>query len=117
MGKTRYNRIVKLPPDFNIKNIPTHVPRPTESDYEIGYIERYFTQKLNDQNSYVYEISRKVFTQLQNNTLYKVVSLDWVINGEVDKVKEYNRKSLVYASKDIKHISLYLPNLLQFFKK
>jgi hypothetical protein len=111
-----YNSLVNNTSDFNRNEITVSIPSPTEKDYRRGYITRYFIQRANDQKSVIYEVNSTTFSNLKENPFYKVASLDWVISGDGDKVKELNRKSITYASKDIKYLSLYLPNLLQFWK-
>lgn len=113
----RYNKILEDDTtDFRIRKIRTTVPSPTETDYKIGYIQRYFIQKRNDEGSYVYEVTKQYFSQI-DNPFFKGVTLKWKISGSREEVREMNRKSVGYASKDIKSISLYLPNYLQFHKE
>lgn len=114
----RYNTIFENDTnDFNISRIQTTVPSPSETDYKIGYIQRYFIQKRNDEGSYIYEVSKQYFGDILDNPFFKGVTLKWKILGNREEVREMNRKSVSYASKDIKNISLYLPNYLQFHKE
>jgi hypothetical protein len=112
-----YNSIINNSSEFNIGVESISIPKPTERDYSRGYIVRYFVQKANDEKSTIFEVDEGGFANLRTTPFYKTTSLDWVISGEGDGVKEANRKSILFASKDIKYISLYLPNLLQFWKK
>ena len=115
---SRYNEISdNNNSDFNIKRISTSVPSPTENEYKIGYIQRYFIQKRNDENSYVYEVTRQYYNFVLNNPFFSGVILKWKISGNREEVRIMNQKSVRYASKDIKNISLYLPNYLQFHKE
>lgn len=113
----RFNSLIQNLNDFENIRIKTIIPKPTDGDYKVGYITRYFTQKVNDNSSYIYEISENQFTKLSNNPLYKVVELDWKISGDREEVREMNRKSIRFASVDMKNIGLYLPNHLQFHKE
>ena len=117
MSLDRYNKIVKLPKDFNQIKIVPYIPSPVDVDYKRGYIVRYFVQKSNDTNSVIYEIRKKSTSKLSQNSFYKIVSLDWRIMGNPDDVKKSNSASLRIASQTIPKIQLYLPNLLQFHKK
>ncbi len=116
MDLDRYNKILKDKKDFSEINIITSIPTPNDNDYRRGYIVRYFVQKVNDENSYVYEVSSKSHSALLNNPLYNIVSLDWRLIGNSDQIKESNSKSVKLASQRMKAISLYLPNYLQFAK-
>ena len=114
----RYNRILENDiNDFKIGRIKTDVPLPTETDYKIGYIQRYFIQKRNDEESYIYEVTKQYFSDILDNPFFKGVTLKWKILGNREEVKEMNRKSVSYASKDMKTLPLYLPNHLQFHKE
>lgn len=116
MGIGRYNRIVKNIDSF-FYSIRTFIPSPTESDYKRGYITRYFVQKANDPNSYIYEVSKDFYKTILTNSLLSKTSLDWRIKGEISEVKKSNSESIRYASKKIPKLSMYLPNLIQFRKK
>lgn len=114
----RYNRIIDNEiDDFFVGKLRTNVPVPTENDYRIGYIQRYFIQKINDEGSYIYEVTKDYFSDILTNPFFKGVTLKWKISGNRDEVKEMNRKSVSYASKNMKKLSLYLPNYLQFHKE
>ena len=113
----RYNNILENDTkDFRIGKLRTTVPSPTETDYKIGYIQRYFIQKINDEGSYIYEVTKHYFNSI-DNPFFKGVTLKWKISGDREEVRIMNQKSISYASKDIKNILLYLPNYLQFHKE
>jgi hypothetical protein len=114
----RYNKILdEDTSDFNGINIVTKIPSPTNDDYRIGYIQRYFIQKRADESAYIYEVEQYYYTEILYNPFFKGVSLKWKISGDREEVKEMNRKSVSYASKDMKTLKLYLPNYLQFHKE
>jgi len=108
--------------------IQTHIINPTESDYKRGFITRYFTQKVIDSNSPIFEINEKVFSRVQNNQMYVSVSLKWRITGPKEtiyredgqlldvSVSESNRRAILLHYDKIPNLKLYLPNLLQFYK-
>ena len=116
-----------------ISTIPTqtitaYVPNPTPDDYNRGYITRYFTQKVTDINSPIFEINSNTFTNLQNKPMYVSVSLKWRIKGPKEtqyredgqlldvSVSESNRRAILLHYDSIPSLKLYLPNLLQFYK-
>ena len=117
MNLDRYNQIAKVDSDYNAGYPKAHLPSPAEYDYKNGYITRYFAQKSNDSTSPIVEINYKNYTFYATNPFYMVVSLDWVIVGNEAEVKEKNKKSILYASKKMKAIPLYLQNPIQFLKK
>ena len=115
---SRYNRIVDNDiSDFNILKIRTSVPSPTENDYKIGYIQRYFIQKRSDEAAYIYEVTKQYYTDILINPFFKGVVLKWKISGIGEEVRQMNQKSVSYASANMKALPLYLPNHLQFHKE
>jgi hypothetical protein len=116
MDITRYKKIVQLPDDYNLKKINTHIPIISETDYKRGYITRYFAQKTNDTNSVIYEINLNTYSNLNNNSFYTTITLDWRLNGTIEQIKESNFKSVKLASHKMKGILIYLLNYLQFYK-
>jgi hypothetical protein len=118
MSRGRYNRLKRENGGLiQIPNIIVSKPNPTEKDYTNGYITRYFCQKSNDNNSVIYEVNSKSFSKLSLSPIYKIVSLRWRIVGDPIDVKKSNSASIRIASQTIPKIGMYLPNLLQFYKK
>jgi hypothetical protein len=123
-----YKDIAKNIENFTLQIPKTIIPIPTEFDYDNGFIRRYFIQKTNDSNGFVFEVSEEVHDELRDNPFWKVADLKWRITGPKENV--YNQKGelsdigveitnkqiINLTSKTIRNISLYLPNLLQFHK-
>jgi hypothetical protein len=123
-----YKDIAKNIENFTLQIPKTVIPIPTEFDYDNGFIRRYFIQKTNDSNGFVFEVSEEVHDELRDNPFWKVADLKWRITGPKETV--YNQKGelsdigveitnkqiINLTSKTIRNISLYLPNLLQFYK-
>jgi hypothetical protein len=114
---------------FNSLAIPnTIVPSPSEDDYAIGSIDRYFAQKANDINGFVYEINLDTFRKLNENPNWNIEIVRWRIAGPLNEVYNdvgtlvdkgvinSNKASIFIASSTLKNIGLYLPNFLQFHK-
>jgi hypothetical protein len=110
-------------------NIPrTIVPNPTEDDYANGIIERYFAQKVNDVNGFVYEINLDTYKELKLNPYWAIQNIKWRLSGPIDTiydetgkiadkgVKNSNTSSIAEGQKIIKNLNLYLVNNLQFYK-
>jgi len=123
-----YKDIAKNIENFTLQIPKTVIPIPTEFDYDNGFIRRYFIQKTNDSNGFVFEVSQEVHDELRDNPFWKVADLKWRITGPKQTV--YNQKGelsdigveitnkqiINLTSNTIRNISLYLPNLLQFHK-
>jgi hypothetical protein len=110
-------------------NIPsTLVPSPTDVDYNNGIIQRYFAQKVNDVNGFVYEINKQTYNELDSNPYWTIGVVKWRITGPLDTVYDGNGKiidkgvrnsnisSIAEAQKNIKNLNLYLIDILQFYK-
>jgi len=113
---------------FKIEIPKTIVPSPTDSDYESGYIRRYFAQKANDIYGHIYEVDREVYSELNESPFWKVEDMKWRIKGPLStvydsngnisdiSVQSSNTASIRLVSSKLNNIGLYLPNLLQFYK-
>lgn len=63
--------------------------KPSESDYRIGEITRYFTRMANDISKPILEISKEDFGN--QNSLYKYTESQWRISGTKEEVDRDNR--------------------------
>lgn len=123
-----YNDLIKNKKLYSLEFPKTIVPIPTESDYENGFITRYFAQRINDENGFVFELNLEEYSILLENPYWIVEKMIWRITGPIeiiynnsgiiiDKgVTNSNKSSISIISSKIKNIGLYLPNLLQFYK-
>jgi hypothetical protein len=128
MDINRYKKISKNKTRVRF-DIDAHIPVPTERDYNRGFIKRYFIQKTNDKGSPIYEVTKVNYGKYKKKPYYVGVSLRWRVTGPteqrydstgnvIDKaVSESNRIAISLCSYDIPNLKLYLPNLLQFYKK
>lgn len=125
MSLDRYNRIeTSFQNDRNDIKITTFVPNPTQSDYNNGFIRRYFIQRRNDKSSPIFEVSSREYERMVKKSLYIGVSIKWRISGPIretmidsvlDKgVRESNRISISLVNDIMPNLKIYLPNLLQF---
>jgi hypothetical protein len=113
---------------FKLDIPKTIVPEPAETDYEIGFIRRYFCQKSNDANSYLFEIDENEFRRLSESPFWVVTDIKWRISGPIERIYKddgsladigvisSNKAAIAFGVFTIKNIGLYLPNLLQFYK-
>ena len=123
-----YNNLISEKTNYSLDFPKTIVPTPSDTDYENGFIERYFTQKVNDKNSYVFEIDKEEYSNLFKNPYWVSEIMKWRITGPItpvynidgiltDKgVIESNNASISIISQKVKNVKLYLPNILQFHK-
>jgi uncharacterized protein with ACT and thioredoxin-like domain len=123
-----YSDLVKNKTFYSLEIPKTIVPVPTSNDYESSFIERYFIQKANDVNGFVYEIDINEFTRIKSNPYWLSTIISWRISGPLNEVYNdngilidkgvinSNKATLATASAKLKNIGLYLPNVLQFHK-
>jgi hypothetical protein len=122
-----YKDVAKNIENFTLVIPNTIVPAPTDSDYKLGFIYRYFIQKANDDNAFIYEVSDTDYEFYSQNHFWKRIRIKWRISGPTQSIYKdgelsdrgvmaSNKSSLSIASSQLKNISLYLPNLLQFHK-
>jgi hypothetical protein len=124
----KYDNLTGYKQKFSKLDVKSHFPKLKESDYNKGFIIRYFVQKVNDLNSSIYEIKSSSYSSYNNNPYFIASNIRWRIKGPkktiydddgsiIDKsISESNRISIDLQSKKIPNLKLYLPNLLQFYK-
>jgi hypothetical protein len=64
-----YKDIAKTLDLFVIKYPQTIVPTPKESDYQIGFIRRYFVRKANEPEGHIFEVDSKVYVEYTKSIL------------------------------------------------
>jgi len=117
---------------INNKSIVNKSPRfkyivPTENDYINGYFKRYFCNRVNGDVKTILEINEKQFNDIVDNVLYKTISIDWRISGNIQDesmidgiiipgVINTNINTLKRIEKELPGISLYISNPAQFYK-
>jgi len=123
-----YTDLINNKINYSFSNPETIVPILTETNYETGFLSRYFCQKVNDKIGFVFEISFHTFKELQENPYWKTTILRWRLSGPIDPVYndmgqlidigviQSNKNSIQITASTLKNIGLYLPNVLQFHK-
>lgn len=110
----RYKEINKIDSTYNGIKIKTHTPIITDIDYKRGYITRYFIQKANDSESFIYEVDNIGYSTAIDNPFYKLVDINWRLIGTDEQISDSNFKAIRLLIPTIPKLYLYLPNLLQF---
>tara|TARA_R110001599_G_scaffold2757_2_gene15011 strand:- start:373 stop:984 length:612 start_codon:yes stop_codon:yes gene_type:complete len=102
-NNTLYSTYSDIKP-LNRQSYPKTTPaNPSESDYRIGTITRYFTKKTNEVNAKVFEITEDDFNN-QNN-LYDYTSFQWRISGKKDEVNRDNSATLRNVQSEFPNIT------------
>lgn len=109
--------------DFVYNNPKTYIPSPKTIDYEVGFIDRYFVSKINDNT--IIETSGRDYN-LVNSKYFNKAVINWQIRGlEKNKydgkilveygVGEYNRLQIAKVIKNAPNIEKVLTNYFQFW--
>tara|TARA_B100001287_G_C22390447_1_gene393042 strand:- start:180 stop:551 length:372 start_codon:yes stop_codon:yes gene_type:complete len=121
---SRYTQILsEQDKQIIIPKLVSYVPKPKDKDYEVGYIKRYFAQKVNDEASPIVEVSPTYFTKISNSPYFNSTSIRWKITGLLESqghiigVKQSNSNSILRGCKDLKNLKNYLLNTQQFYKR
>ena len=101
--KTMFRRYKDLTSLTRTPYPKTTPAKPTESDYEIGEITRYFTQVANDETKPIFEISAKDFGN--QNSLYRYTEFQWRISGTKEEVTRDNQITIYDLELEYKDIS------------
>jgi len=126
-----YSDLLKNTNLFKIEYPKTVVPNPTNEDYNAGFIRRYFVRRSNDVAGHIFEISEESYSAYVNNEspYWIAETIKWRISGPIEKtfkpdgnvadigVKSSNKAALGIASAKLPNIRLYIPNLLQFYRR
>jgi hypothetical protein len=108
-NKTMFSKYVDLKNPTR-QNYPEIISvNPSDSDYRIGSITRYFAQKGNNKNSDIFEISKRDFGS--KNNLYKYTSFRWRISGKREEVIRDNGRTIRIQEIDYPGISKILSPL------
>ncbi len=97
-----------------------HIPEPTDSDYELGYITRYVSKRVNSGIDTMREISKEEYDKLRSNPLYIKVEFKWQIVGNI--LDDYSNPSIpVYGlihinKKTVDTLERSMPGIGSFFK-
>lgn len=90
---------------------------PTDVDYNIGFIYRYFTRKRNDNFGIITEISKQTHDNLSTNSFYLTLSMRWKISGgNKFEIEQANQRSISYAQETMSNIDTYVRNLTKFYR-
>jgi hypothetical protein len=120
----KYSRINISNIYFSNEYMPIPYKPDTEDVDENGFINRYFSIKVNSKE--VIEISARNFSELQSSPLYDVIKMKWkitapqrnILNGNTIQNKgafELNTKEIDFVSKTYPEIRNFLTNPLEFF--
>lgn len=120
----QYNSIKK---NDNLKKnkLPnSFLPNPTDDDYKLGYLVRYFVQKRETKGSPIFEVNKKNYGNI--GFPYKTVFINWYISGALEDIWDdgiyypsiisLNSKEIESVKADMPELKLYLVNLKQFWK-
>ena len=114
-----YTDLIKGKITYSLNFPKTIVPSPQTLDYENGFIERYFAQRANDSNAFVFEIDLEEYNLLLQNPYWTLGEMRWRLNGPIDAVyssngllidvgvRSSNLASISIISEKIKNIDLY----------
>lgn len=101
--KTMFSRYKELATVTRTPYPKTTPSKPSDSDYSIGEITRYFTQVANDKSKPIFEISAKDFGN--QNSLYRYTDFQWRISGTKREVTKDNQITINILEREYNGIS------------
>lgn len=123
--KYKYDKLKQTTPK-TYTSVQSYQVSPTAEDYKIGYINRYFAKKRND--NLIVEVSVQQYEMWQSNNidnvLYDMIQIKWYISGNVNDdisnitvngVKTKNKQIAQSAERKMIGINLILKNYTQFY--
>ena len=103
---------------------PYYYPQPTKEVYDVGYFDRYFAQKINDEAD-ITEVTSDEYDRKNtlNNPgidegLYRFVLIQWTIDGPIKDVRIANKRVIAHAevNNGFKSLNKFLSDLDKFHK-
>lgn len=99
-----------------------YYPVPTESNYEEGFLYRYFVQKINDTSS-IMEINKDDYDSANTDNrqgvdkgIYNIIEMQWTIAGPIADARKANDRVIIFANTNMPGIGSYLTDLDEFHK-
>ena len=103
---SRYSDIATV----NRQAYPKVTPsKPSDSDYRIGEIKRYYAQIANDTSKPIFEVSKEDYEN--QNDLYRYTQFKWRISGTKKEVSRDNQRTINSLESEYPNISRTLPPL------
>ena len=91
-NQTLYSRYLDIS-SLTRQGYPDVTPaKPSDSDYRIGTITRYFAQKANNTEDDLFEISEE--DSQNTNPLFRYISFEWRISGTRQEVFRDNKRTI-----------------------
>lgn len=119
--------LIPVTPTRNKTFSPLHrILPPTQDDYNLGYMQRFFAKRVNGGVETIVEISKDDVNKLFGNILYMTIDLNWMIDGPlyddsfgdipIYGVVDSNKRMLDMKEKQMPGISTFLSNLTQYYR-
>jgi hypothetical protein len=96
------------------KYISPKYTRPTITDENRtnGFIKRYFVQQKNTPSTTIVEID---IDQYNSGRLWRKISLNWIISGEIQAVENVNKLTVFRLNLSFPGLDTYITNYTEFF--
>ena len=109
------------------KYIKAFTVLPTEADYANGFIQRYYTRRVNGDASSIKEVNKEDFNTVKTNPLYTQVEVTWIITGVLEDtilaqgiishgVVTKNYQTILAAEKQIPQLLSVVQDFSEFSK-
>lgn len=115
-----YERVNKFNVEVATFTNPTqHLYAPKNQSYELGFDNRYFVEKINDDQSFAIEISQAQYRSIGrrggiDGGLYVHTSIRWKLTGTVTSITNHNQLELTKASYIVPSIIYGVKNFTEF---
>lgn len=122
MSIEEYNRISSKNVAQFVLNPQQYKPTVSDSDYQRGWIYRYFIRKVNDENAIIYEVSKSQFDIFSKFNTYVSVRIQWNITlphttENNDGAIEFNKKQIRKGMLLVSNLNIYFNNLLEYHRE
>ena len=108
---SQYKKVKSISREVYLKPYQIYL---TEKMIKKGTITRYFVKYIHDIDKSIFEVSKQGFQTA--GSLYKKVSLDWSLTGDIFEVSKKNKRTLLVKESRFKGIQDFL-DPLEFYQK
>ena len=108
----------------SVSELKKHYPAPSQQDYNVGTLRRYFVKRKVDNT--IVEVNSSTYVRTGSLPFYEGIEITWNLTGPVEDIKyssytmegaaSKNKKVIEQAEQTFKGLSQYLTDLGEFVK-
>jgi c-di-AMP phosphodiesterase-like protein len=113
-----------------LESITNVIPEVSQEDIDRKVKTRYFAKYATQRGSIIYELDRRQYSRIQNNSLFLKTTIDWIIVGKLEDtiltlptgdnilikgVINQNKTLIALAEEELPGVTNHLRNYVEFY--